>query len=130
MAFDKPEDVDSGEAALASARERPFDVIFLDVQMPGMDGLTACSKIRETDPNGMTPVVFVTNHRDFKTRTLSTLSGGNDFMGKPFITAEITVKALAFALRGRLQKLKSTRLTTQFQSEDGQKSSDVVTTTS
>jgi CheY-like chemotaxis protein len=106
MAFEKPESVDSGEAALALATERPFDVIFLDVLMPGMDGFTTCFRIHETDQNHTTPVVFVTSYSDFKARSQATVSGGSDFMAKPFLTAEITVKALTYALRGRLQKLK------------------------
>ncbi len=107
MAFEKPESQEGGEAALAAATERPFDLIFLDVQMPGMDGFTVCSKIHETVQNRATPVVFVTGHSDFKARTQATLSGGGDLIGKPFLTAEVTVKALTFALRGRLQKRKT-----------------------
>lgn len=107
VAFEKPVSVDSGEAALARAAEQAFDVIFLDVEMPGMDGYTACSRIRETAANGATPVVFVTGHSDFKARSQATASGGSDLMGKPFLTAEITVRALTYALRGRLKKLKT-----------------------
>jgi CheY-like chemotaxis protein len=106
MTFKRPESVDSGEAAVAMATEKPFDVIFMDVRMPSMDGFTACMKIHETVQNRTTPVVFVTNFDDFKTRSQSAVSGGSDLMGKPFVTAEITVKALSFALRSRLQKLK------------------------
>jgi CheY-like chemotaxis protein len=106
-AFKKPESVENGEAALALALEKPFDVIFLDVQMPGMDGFEACSKIRDTVLNRATPVVFVTGHGDFDARAQMSRSGGNDLMAKPFLTAEITVKAFTFALHGRLQQLKT-----------------------
>ncbi|MGA3283852.1 MAG: response regulator [Verrucomicrobiota bacterium] len=106
-AFKKPESVENGEAALALALEKPFDVIFLDVVMPGMDGFEVCSRIRDTVPNRATPVVFVTGHDDFDTRAQMSRNGGNDLMGKPFLTSEITVKALTFALRGRLQQLKT-----------------------
>ena len=104
--FKKPESAENGEAALALALGKPFDVIFLDVVMPGMDGFEVCSKIRDTVPNRTTPVVFVTSLSDDDTRRKSTLSGGNDLMRKPFLTSEITVNALTFALRGRLQQLK------------------------
>ena len=103
-AFEKPESADSGEVALALATERPFDAIFMDVQMPGMDGFAACLRIHETEQNRTTPVVFVTGHSDLKARTQSAVSGGSELMGKPFLTAEITVKALTLALRGRLKK--------------------------
>jgi len=75
--------------------------------MPGMDGFEVCSKIRDTITNRTTPVVFVTGLSDDDTRRKSTLNGGNDLMGKPFLTSEITVNALTFALRGRLQQLKT-----------------------
>jgi PleD family two-component response regulator len=104
--FEKPESAENGEAALALALGKPFDVIFLDVVMPGMDGFEVCKKIRDTVPNRTTPVVFVTHLSDFDARYKSTLCGGNDLIGKPFLTSELTVKALTFALRGRLQQLK------------------------
>ena len=105
-AFNKPESVETGEEALVLARQKPFDVIFLDVVMPGMDGFAACAKIRETVLNRATPVVFVTGHGDFDARAKMSRNGGNDLVGKPFLTSEITVKALTFALRGRLQQIK------------------------
>jgi len=81
-------------------------VIFLDVLMPGMDGFEVCSKIRETAVNRTTPVVFVTGQRDFDARAEMRRAGGDDLMTKPFLTSEVTVKALAFALRGRLRQLQ------------------------
>jgi len=109
IAFKKPESVENGDAAIALAVEKPFDVIFLDVVMPGMDGFEVCSKIRDTVPNHSTPVVFMTGHDDFDTRTQMGRTGGNDLIGKPFLTSEITVKALTFALRGRLQQFETQR---------------------
>ena len=101
-AFNQPDLAENGEAALVLASEHPYDVIFLDVQMPGMDGFELCSKIRATECNGATPVVFVTCQSDFKARAESTLCGGNDLIAKPFLTFEITVKALTLALHRRL----------------------------
>jgi CheY-like chemotaxis protein len=106
-AFTKPESAENGEAALVLAVGKPFDVIFLDVVMPGMDGFEVCAKIRGTVPNRATPVVFVTGQSDFDARAEMSRNGGDDLMGKPFLTSEITVKALTFALRGRLQQLKT-----------------------
>ena len=101
-AFSQPDLAVDGETALAQAAQQAYDVIFLDVQMPGMDGFELCTKIRDTVPNRTTPVVFVTIQSDFDARCKSTLSGGNDLMGKPFLTFEVTVKALTLALHGRL----------------------------
>jgi DNA-binding response OmpR family regulator len=52
-------------------------------------------------------VVFVTSLNDADTRAQMRRTGGNDLMRKPFLTSEITVNALTFALRGRLQQLKT-----------------------
>jgi CheY-like chemotaxis protein len=103
-AFKKPESAENGEAALALVRENSYDVIFLDVLMPGMDGFVVCSKIRETALNRATPVVFVTAQPDADTHAGMIRSGGDGVLGKAFLTTEITVKALTFALRGRLRK--------------------------
>jgi CheY-like chemotaxis protein len=101
-AFTQPELATDAVTALARAGEQAYDVIFLDVQMPGMDGFELCLKIRESALNRNTPVVFVSSQGDFIARSRSTLSGGNDLMGKPFLTFEVTVKALTLALHGRL----------------------------
>jgi CheY-like chemotaxis protein len=102
-AFSQPDLAVDGESALVQVNDQAYDVIFLDVQMPGMDGYELCLKIRETALNGLTPVVFVSSQYDFDARARSTLSGGNDLMGKPFLTFEITVKALTLALAERLR---------------------------
>jgi CheY-like chemotaxis protein len=105
-AFVKPAVADNGGTAAALCAEKPFDVIFMDVQMPVMDGFAACAKIRESTPNRATPVVFVTSHADAKSFERSALAGGNDFVTKPFMPVEITVKALTYALRNRLGKFQ------------------------
>ena len=104
MTFGKPESVENGEAALALTLERTFDLIFMDVQMPGMDGFTACSKIRQTHAECSTPVIFVTGKADSQTRVQVAASGGSGLIAKPFLIPEVTVKALTFAFRSRLQK--------------------------
>jgi DNA-binding response OmpR family regulator len=103
-ALNKPDLAENGEAAMALVSHIRYDAIFLDVQMPGMDGFETCTKIHGTTVNCETPVVFVTCQSDFDARAKSTLSGGNDLIGKPFLTFEITVKALTLAFRGRLNR--------------------------
>jgi PleD family two-component response regulator len=102
-ALSEPDLAENGEAALARVNRQSYDVILLDVQMPGMDGFELCSKIHETGPNRFTPVVFVTCQSDFNARAEATLCGGIDLIAKPFLTFEITVMALTLALRRRLQ---------------------------
>jgi CheY-like chemotaxis protein len=85
-------------------RER-FDLIFLDVEMPGLTGLELCVKIRAMEPNRSTPIVFVTSHSDFGSRAQSTLSGGNDFIAKPFLLVELALKTLTWFFKEGPQPL-------------------------
>ena len=82
--------------------ETPYDLIFLDIEMPEMNGFELCSKLRGFEVNKNTPVVFVTILNDFESRANSTISGGNDFIAKPFLFMELAVKAIVHVWRGRL----------------------------
>jgi CheY-like chemotaxis protein len=83
-------------------RER-FDVIFLDIEMPGLTGLELCENIRATELNRTTPIVFVTSHSDFGSRAQSALRGGNDFIAKPFLLVEVALKALTWLFKDSAQ---------------------------
>jgi DNA-binding response OmpR family regulator len=105
-AFLKAVSVESPDDALKQTAATKFDLVFLDVHMPGMDGFALCEKLRETGSNRTTPVVFVTSTADFQARAQSTLRGASDLIAKPFMFIELTVKALTFALRARVERLK------------------------
>jgi DNA-binding response OmpR family regulator len=94
--------VEDPQAAYNLLKDGKFDLVFLDVDMPGMNGFELCTKLRALPAYKSTPVVFVTNLTDFESRTNSTMSGGNDFIAKPFLFMELAVKALVYVLRGRL----------------------------
>jgi DNA-binding response OmpR family regulator len=94
--------VEDSNVALKMLSENQFDLIFLDVDMPGMNGFELCTKLRALPTHAKTPVVFVTGLTDFESRARSTLSGGNDLIAKPFLFMELAVKALGFVLKGQL----------------------------
>ena len=94
-------------AAYNLLSENPFDLVFLDVDMPGMTGYELCTKLRNLPGHKKTPVVFVTVLSDFDNRTSSMMAGGNDFIAKPFLFIELTVKALIHVLRGKLQPVNA-----------------------
>jgi len=98
--------VEDPNAAFKLLSENPFDLVFLDVDMPGMTGFELCTKLRTLPAHKKTPVVFVTVLSDFDNRTSSMMAGGNDFIAKPFLFIELTVKALIHVLRGKLQPVK------------------------
>jgi DNA-binding response OmpR family regulator len=79
-----------------------YELVFLDVDMPVMNGFELCSKLRTLPGYKKTPVVFVTSLNDFESRANSTMSGGNDFIVKPFLFMELAVKALVYVLKGQV----------------------------
>jgi DNA-binding response OmpR family regulator len=94
--------VEDPNQAFKMITENRFDLIFLDVDMPGMNGFELCSKLRALPAYKTTPVVFVTSLNDFESRANSTISGGNDFIAKPFLFIELAVKALVYVLRSKV----------------------------
>lgn len=85
------------------ATENPFDLIFLDVEMPGKTGFELCAEIRQLPTNQSTPVVFVTGLNGFEARARSTMSGGNDLIAKPFLPIELAVKAITYLTKSQLK---------------------------
>lgn len=98
--------VEDPNQAFKMIMENRFDLIFLDVDMPGMNGFELCAKLRALPAHKHTPVVFVTSLNDFESRANSTISGGNDFIAKPFLFIELAVKALVYVLKGKLSAAK------------------------
>ena len=98
----KSVNVEDPEQALQLLTANEFDLVFLDVDMPGMTGYELCTKLRALPQHKKTSVVFVTSLNDFDNRTNSTMAGGNDFIAKPFLFIELTVKALIYVMRSRL----------------------------
>ncbi len=92
-------------AALENLTGRRADLIFLDVGLPEMSGFDLCTKIRSLEEHEKTPIVFLTGMANFHNKAQASLSGGNDFVGKPFNLPEIGLKALMWLHRGQLRLL-------------------------
>jgi CheY-like chemotaxis protein len=73
------------------------------MEMPGMDGLEFCRRVRQMPGYQHTPIIFVTSHSDFDLRVKSTLSGGQDLISKPIFPLELAVKSVTQALKSQLQ---------------------------
>ena len=85
--------------ALELATENRFDLVLLDIEMPGMTGFDLCKKIRALPGYQRTPVIFVTSHGDFESRSKSVISGGNDLIAKPVLPIELAVKSVSLLLK-------------------------------
>lgn len=94
--------LDSPLEGLEMLQRQRFDLVFLDIDMPEMDGFTLCQKLRLLPGYARTPVVFVTGLNDFQMRARSSLAGGSDIIAKPFLPIELAVKSLTHMYKARL----------------------------
>jgi two-component system, NtrC family, nitrogen regulation response regulator NtrX len=89
---------DSGEAGLIALEARRYDLVLLDVWLPGLDGLEVLRRIRERDSE--LPVVVISGHGTIETAVKAVRLGAQDFVEKP-LSLEKTVLAVRNALRQR-----------------------------
>ncbi|WP_105900880.1 two-component sensor histidine kinase BarA [Vibrio gangliei] len=101
----------SGTQAVAQAAEQKFDVILMDIQMPHMDGVTACQKIKQLPMNAQTPVIAVTAHAIDGERERLLQAGMDDYLSKP-IEEHVLHQALVhwnpYAEQGTIERLDLT----------------------
>ena len=89
-----------GTTGLALARSKKFDLIVLDLMLPGIDGLTLCRAIRRDSVNADTPILMLTARRDESDRVLGLDSGADDYLTKPFGVRELMARVRALLRRG------------------------------
>jgi PAS domain S-box-containing protein len=71
-------------------RNNRFDLILLDLQMPGMDGFQVMEELKEIEPDSYLPVLVITAQPDHKLRALA--AGAKDFIAKPFDLTEVQTR--------------------------------------
>ena len=96
--FDVEEEWD-GRSALDRARDTRFDLLVLDVMLPGLDGVSVCRAVRTAGANVDTPILMITA-RDSEAETVLGLeSGADDYLIKPFGMRELQARILAVTRR-------------------------------
>ena len=97
--------VPSGEAALALMKEKNFDVVLLDIKMPGgMDGIEVLREIKKIQP--LTEVILLTGHASVETSIEGLKSGAFDYLIKPIKFAELLEKLVAAFEKKNAQEQK------------------------
>src|SRR5262245_60119598 len=92
-------EIGDGARALELARAQRFDLIVLDVMLPGIDGVTICRAVRVEGANLKTPILMVTV-RDTESDTVIGLeSGADDYLAKPFGMRELMARVHALLRR-------------------------------
>jgi two-component system nitrogen regulation response regulator GlnG len=98
--------VKDGAAAIREADAQPFDMILLDIRMPGLDGLALLKQVRERRPDAQ--VVIMTAHGTMETAVQAMQDGAYDYLAKPFDLDEaLLVAERALAARRLTQEVAS-----------------------
>jgi len=95
------EEARSGEEALDTVQQHPFDLVLLDINMPGIGGVDACRRIRGITPRAGIIMVTVRDVEEDKVRALE--AGADDYITKPFKLRELTARLRAVLRRTRPQ---------------------------
>lgn len=82
----------SGEEALQLVQKNNFDLILLDIMMPGIDGYEVCKNIKKIDRYLNVPIIFLTAKNDIDSITKGFSLGGVDYLIKPFHAEELLVR--------------------------------------
>lgn len=94
-----PVEAEDGKSALELARQRRFDLVILDLMLPGLDGLTVCRAIRKESVNQATPILMLTARREESDKVLGLDSGADDYLSKPFGVRELMARVRALLRR-------------------------------
>src|SRR4051794_12694353 len=101
--FEVDEEKD-GTAALDAARARPYDIVILDVMLPGVSGTEVCRELRaESD----VPILMLTARDAESDRVLGLELGADDYVTKPFSSAELLSRVRAILRRRELDRAQS-----------------------
>ena len=90
-----------GQAALVRLQAATFDVVVLDLMLPGLDGLSLCRAIRNGRSNQDVPILMLTARREESDKVVGLESGADDYLTKPFGVRELVARVRALLRRPR-----------------------------
>ena len=89
----------TGEQGLSLARQRKFDLVMLDLMLPGIDGLEVVRTLRASGPNAAIPIIFLTARVDESDKLIGLELGADDYLTKPFSMKEVLARVKAHLRR-------------------------------
>lgn len=101
------EAVGDGTEARARVAEHPYDLVLLDLMLPGTDGMSICKAIRRGGPNQDVPILMLTARREEHDKVLGLESGADDYLAKPFGIREMVARVRALLRRPRRSQLQA-----------------------
>ncbi|MGH9408656.1 MAG: response regulator transcription factor [Vicinamibacterales bacterium] len=99
-----------GTEALRLVRAESFDLVVLDVMLPGLDGITVCRAIRREPAIKDLPILMLTARRDEADKVLGLESGADDYLTKPFGIREFVARVRALLRRRRAASMTAPQL--------------------
>ena len=81
----------NGKNAISKFKEGRYDLVILDVMLPGINGFDICESIRLEDKQ--TPILFLTSKNTSQDRVNGLKAGGDDYLGKPFNLEELLLRS-------------------------------------
>src|SRR5216110_917342 len=97
----------NGQEALARAGRERFDLLVLDLMIPGLDGVALCRAVRRGGPNHDVPILMLTARREESDKVVGLESGADDYLTKPFGVRELVARARALLRRPRQREVDS-----------------------
>ncbi len=94
---------DSGEEALKKIGEEEFDLILLDIMLPGVDGIEVCKRIRQNEKTRHLPILMLTAKTEEEDIVFGLDSGADDYITKPF-SPKVLIARIKALLRRSKQK--------------------------
>ena len=89
----------TGEQGLTLARQRKFDLVILDLMLPGIDGLEVCRILRASGQNSTIPIIFLSARIDETDKLVGLEIGADDYLTKPFSMKEVLARVRAHLRR-------------------------------
>src|SRR5450830_504603 len=93
--------VANGQDALRRTEKERFDLLVLDVMIPGLDGLSLCRAVRNGTVNHDVPILMLTARVEESDKVVGLESGADDYLTKPFGVRELVARARALLRRPR-----------------------------
>src|SRR5437867_192310 len=93
--------VGDGREALSRTEAGRYDLLVVDVMIPGLDGLSLCRAVRNGRTNRDVPILMLTARRDESDKVVGLESGADDYLTKPFGVRELVARARALLRRPR-----------------------------
>jgi DNA-binding response OmpR family regulator len=97
---------EDGISGLHFAATNQYDVLVMDLMLPGMDGITLCKRLREAGKN--TPIMMLTARDSLNDKVEGLEAGADDYVVKPFLLREVEARLLALVRRSHVREGFST----------------------